>query len=79
MRILVIREEIKSKLNHSNAMGMGVQQQLPTTFKVHFARQFKMNSFLILVHEIPDSHTAVNISEEVTDVLSKWSMLLQTM
>ena len=33
-----------------------------------------MNSFLISVHEFPDSHTAVNISEEVTDVLSQWNM-----
>ena len=41
---------------------------------VHFATQFKMNSFLVSVHEFPDSHTAVNISEEVTDVLSEWNM-----
>ena len=41
---------------------------------VHFAAQFKMNSFLISVHEFPDSHTPVNISEEVTDVLSEWNM-----
>ena len=41
---------------------------------VHFIVDFKLQSFLISVHEFPDSHTAENIVQEIRDALSEWNL-----
>ena len=35
---------------------------------------YKLQSFLISVHEFPDSHTAENIVQEIRDTLSEWNL-----
>ena len=39
-----------------------------------FIKDFKLQSFLISVHEFPDSHTAENIVQEIRDALSEWNL-----
>ena len=41
---------------------------------VHFIVDFKLQSFLICVHEFPDCHTADNIVQEINDLLSEWNL-----
>ena len=41
---------------------------------VHFIVDFKLQSFLISVHEFPDSHAAENIVQEIRDALSEWNL-----
>ena len=41
---------------------------------VHFIVDLKLQSFLIHMHELPESHTAENIVQEINDSLSEWNL-----
>ena len=41
---------------------------------VHFIVEFELQSFLISVHEFPDSHTTENIVQKIKDALSEWNL-----
>ena len=52
----------------------GLQEQI-TRVTIHFInKSFELKHFLLETKEFPESHTAVNIAEELTSILADWNL-----
>ena len=82
MQDLYQREKTRVQQHLSNVEGYGITTDMWTSrakqaycaITVHFVIKFKLESFLISVHEFSDSHTAENIVGELNDVLAEWNL-----
>ena len=58
-------------------MWISQAKQAYCAITIHFVTQFKLQSFLVSIHELSDSHTAENIVGEINDILAEWNLPAQ--
>ena len=85
MQDLYQREKIRVQQQLNNIEGYAITTDMWTSqakqaycaVTVHSVTQFKLQSFLISIHEFSDSHTAENIVGELNDTLAEWNLASQ--
>ena len=55
-------------------MWTSLAKQAYCAITIHFVAQFKLQSFLVSVHKLSDSHTAENIVGEINGILAEWNL-----